>query len=65
MGPSYAKGGEKSPTPTPTTTPVPPKDCTQVVTPAVDPTTGQCQEFTSPCEVPVGWQRVPSCGDGL
>lgn len=60
-GTSYAKGGKVTPTPTPTAIPVPPKDCQQVITPAIDPETGVCDEFATPCDVPVGWQIVPAC----
>jgi len=35
--------------------------CLQVITPAEDPRTGQCQEFPTPCDVPKGWQPVDSC----
>lgn len=61
MSTSYAKGGGgRRPTPTPTVAPTP-KDCLQVMTPAVDPATGVCDEFSSACEVPSGWTIVPSC----
>lgn len=35
--------------------------CIQVIAPARDPQTGTCKEFPTPCEVPTGWYRVPSC----
>ncbi len=60
-GSSYAKGGKVVPTPTPTPYPVPPKDCQQVITPAVDPATGLCEEFATPCDVPEGWTYVAAC----
>lgn len=39
--------------------------CLQVVTAAKDPITGRCQEFATPCDVPIGWDKVTSCGTGL
>jgi hypothetical protein len=35
--------------------------CVQVITPALNPQTGACQEFPTPCDVPSGWTRVDSC----
>lgn len=35
--------------------------CVQVITPAYNPQTGECREFPTPCDVPVGWTRVASC----
>lgn len=35
--------------------------CAQVITPAVDPVTGQCREFGTPCEVPKSFMTVESC----
>lgn len=35
--------------------------CAQVITPAVNPETGECREFGNPCVVPSGWQKVRSC----
>jgi hypothetical protein len=35
--------------------------CLQVVTPAKNPTTGECKDFLTPCEVPSGWKKVNSC----
>lgn len=56
--------GETIPTPTPTpiqkpipTTPV----CIQVITPAKDPTTGNCKIFPTPCDVPNNWINVDNC----
>ncbi len=37
------------------------KACAQVITPAVSPD-GTCKEFTTPCEVPVGYTLVDKCG---
>lgn len=34
--------------------------CAQVMTTAVSPG-GQCQTFSTPCEVPADWKSVPSC----
>lgn len=36
-------------------------NCPQVITPAKNPTTGECQEFSTPCDVPEGWEKVDSC----
>ena len=30
--------------------------CAQVITSAMNPVTGVCQDFPTPCDVPVGWQ---------
>ncbi|MBI2020723.1 hypothetical protein HYS94_04935 [Candidatus Daviesbacteria bacterium] len=44
--------------------------CIQVITPAENPQTGECKDFPSPCDVPIGWDKVDSCpkpvplGDG-
>ncbi|MEK7630231.1 MAG: hypothetical protein AAB432_02525 [Patescibacteria group bacterium] len=35
--------------------------CVQVITPAKNQITGECKQFSTPCEVPVGWLRVPAC----
>jgi len=35
--------------------------CPQIITYAKDPTTGVCQQFPTPCDVPPGWIVVPSC----
>ena len=35
--------------------------CIQVITPAIDPKTGKCQEFPTPCDVPNNWQKTPHC----
>ena len=60
--------------PTPTTQPYPTintstnteergrkRVCIQVITPAIDPKTGKCQEFPTPCDVPNNWQKIPHC----
>ena len=38
-----------------------PQVCAQVITPAKNPATGECKEFATPCEVPIGWNTVDSC----
>ena len=35
--------------------------CAQVITPAVDPSSGECVEFPNPCIVPEDWEVVGSC----
>jgi len=35
--------------------------CLQVITPAQNSSTGECKEFSTPCEVPFGWAKVNSC----
>ncbi len=35
--------------------------CIQVIQPAVDPETNECREFSTPCDVPEGWEPVSSC----
>jgi tetratricopeptide (TPR) repeat protein len=35
--------------------------CIQVITPAKNPQTGECKEFSTPCEVPKGWTKVRKC----
>ncbi len=37
------------------------KVCIQVLTPAVNPQTGECRVFPTPCDVPEGWKIVKSC----
>ena len=37
------------------------EDCIQVITPAVNPETGSCVEFATPCDVPDDWELVSSC----
>lgn len=50
--------GEVTPTPVPVGEP---EACVQVVTPAKNPATGECQEFPTPCDVPEGWEKVEKC----
>ncbi len=38
-----------------------PTICIQVITPAKNPTTGECKEFPTPCDVPKGWTKVNAC----
>lgn len=35
--------------------------CIQVITPAKNPKTGECEEFPTPCDVPESWNIVGSC----
>ena len=35
--------------------------CIQVITPAKNPQTGECQEFATPCDMPKGWEEVAQC----
>jgi len=37
--------------------------CAQVVTLASNPETGECREFSTPCDVPENWSVQTSCGD--
>ena len=37
------------------------KTCEQVITPAKNPATGACMEFSTSCDVPEGWKTVESC----
>lgn len=46
-----------------TTKSVPAQECIQVVTLAKNPTTGKCKKFSTPCDIPSGWQKVNSCLD--
>jgi len=32
--------------------------CVQVITPAKNPETGECREFSTPCAVPEGWEKL-------
>jgi hypothetical protein len=34
------------------------KICSQVITRAINPETGQEQDFPTPCDVPQGWQTI-------
>ena len=36
--------------------------CIQVITAARNPTSGECRDFKTPCDVPKGWTKVKSCG---
>ena len=44
----------------PFTTP-PTQVCVQVITPAKNNTTGECKNYSTPCDVPSGWTKVSSC----
>jgi len=35
--------------------------CIQVITPAKNPSTGKCEDFPTPCDVPSGWEIVDKC----
>ncbi len=35
--------------------------CIQIITPAKNPSTGECVNFATPCEVKTGWEKVSSC----
>lgn len=35
--------------------------CVQVITPAINPDTGECIEYPTPCDVPDGWDIVGNC----
>ncbi len=50
--------------------------CVQVIQPAVNKQTGECRQFSTPCDVPSGWEKVnqcdnptcvprPACADGV
>lgn len=43
--------------PTPASTPA----CIQVITPAINPLTNECRNFSTPCGVPANWKKVDSC----
>lgn len=56
---------QSSATPSPLPSPTPPTldendelVCVQVITPAINPRTGERKEFPTPCDVPEGWQKV-------
>jgi len=38
-----------------------PEACIQVITPAKNPQTGECREFSTSCNVPAGWLKVDRC----
>jgi hypothetical protein len=40
-----------------------PSVCIQVITPATN--NGVCKEFSTPCDVPDGWQKVASCKNSI
>lgn len=35
--------------------------CIDVIQPAINPATGECREFNTPCQVPKGWVKVAAC----
>lgn len=35
--------------------------CAQVITHAVDPDSGACSSFATPCDVPLGWELIERC----
>lgn len=37
------------------------KNCIQVIQPAKNPATGECKDFSTPCDVPKGWVKAESC----
>jgi hypothetical protein len=37
------------------------QSCAQVITPAKNPTSNECKNFPTPCDVPTGWTKVDSC----
>ncbi|MEK7063591.1 MAG: hypothetical protein AAB955_02800 [Patescibacteria group bacterium] len=39
--------------------------CAQVITPAVNPDTGEIREFPTPCDVPEGWEVIENDIPGL
>ena len=41
-----------------------PEYCIQVITPAHDPATGACKQFSTPCDVPQGWIKGCPSGTG-
>jgi len=38
-----------------------PKACIQVITPAKNSKTGECRNFSTPCDVPAGWKKTAAC----
>lgn len=38
-----------------------PELCIQVITPAKNPKTGECRNFPTPCDVPIGWEKTAAC----
>lgn len=61
----FQSGKSPSPSPSPTISKPPRSDegrfCIQVITPAKNPSTGDCREFPTPCDVPEGWEKVSGC----
>lgn len=61
----FQSGKPPSPLTSPTISKPPGSDegrfCIQVITPAKNPKTGECQEFPTPCDVPEGWDKVSGC----
>jgi hypothetical protein len=41
-----------------------PEACIQIVTPAISPT-GECKEFSTPCDIPKGWKKVAKCPETI
>lgn len=41
-----------------TETPIDEVMCAQVITPALNPETGEIVEFPTPCDVPEGWELI-------
>lgn len=39
--------------------------CAQVITPALNPETGEITEFPTPCDVPKGWEVIQNDVPGL
>ncbi len=39
--------------------------CAQVITPAMNPETGECRDFPNPCVVPENWEKVSSCNSSI
>lgn len=38
--------------------------CIAVISYAINPETGACQQFPTPCDIPAGWQTRNSCSNG-
>lgn len=47
--------------PVPTTPILVPQACIQVITSALNPSTNECKNFPTPCDVPTWWKKVDSC----
>ncbi len=39
--------------------------CAQVITPAINPATGEIQEFPTTCSVPAGWEKIENDIPGM